>query len=58
MIMKKLLGLINLTKAKIFYIYRLTEVVMVCKNKSLKLQSFKQCCQVLKALKIAKSSIL
>lgn len=35
MILKKLLGLVNLTKAQVFYIYELTEVITVNKEKDL-----------------------
>ncbi len=34
-VMKELLGLLNLTRAQAFYIYKLIEVVVVCKDNNL-----------------------
>ena len=35
MILKKLLNLINLSKAQIFYIYEITKVIIIYKNENL-----------------------
>ena len=40
MVLKEFLGLINLSKAQIFYIYKATKVVVVCEDKHLVLVAF------------------